>query len=201
MKVQTIYSKVLARIYGYGRGKVFSPMDFLDLGPHEAVRQTLARLEKEGTLRRVMRGLYEYPVKSPIFEGSASPDPDAIAQALARVHGWTITPEGNTALNLLGLSTQVPAKWEYVTDGPSKTYTWKDGSITFKHRANKETTIVSPRTALVVQALKALGEKNVNETTLETLRKKLNKKDLKRALREARYATTWVYEVLKRLEG
>jgi hypothetical protein len=175
-----------------------------------------------------MRGVYEYPVVSKLLKGPVPPNPDAIARAIARAHGWTIMPSGQTALNLLGLSTQVPAKWEYFSDGPSKTYKWStadssigrpvspDGPVTgaptdriagtpghgilaFKHRTNKEITNLSPKTALVVQALKALGEKNVTNTTLARLRQKRDAKDRKRAMREAKYVTAWVYEIIKRL--
>ena len=197
--VQASSRKVLARIYGNGRGAAFTPKDFLDLASHETVRQSLARLAEEGKIRRVARGVYEYPRFSALLQAPASADPDAIARAIARAHGWTILPTGDTALNLLGLSTQVPAQWQYFSDGPSKTYDWIGGTLAFKHRANKETTVLSPRTALIVQALKALGENRVEDSTLATLRTKLDAKELARAVREARYATSWVYEIIKRL--
>lgn len=196
---QDISAQILARIYGNGRGGVFTPKDFLDLASHEAARQTLARLAKEGTIRRLLRGVYDYPAFSTLLNASASPDPDAIARAIARSHGWTILPAGETALNLLGLSTQVPAQWQYFSDGPSKTYEWEGGKLVFKRRANKETTLLSPKTALLVQALKTLGETRVDDTVINRLRAKFDKKERARAVREARYATSWVYEIIKRL--
>ncbi len=196
---QDIIRQILARIYGYGRGNVFTPNSFLDLTSHETARQALSRLTKQGTIRRLMRGVYEYPAYSKLLKAPASPDPDAIARAIARAHGWTILPSGNTALNLLGLSTQVPAKWEYFSDGPTKTYKWSGGTVAFKRRANKETTILSPKTALLVQALKTLGESNVDRSTMTTLRKRLSEKERKWAVREARFVTSWVYERIKQL--
>ena len=196
---QSIINKILARIYGNGRGNVFTPKDFLDLSGHKTTRSALDRLTKQGTIRRIARGIYEYPAFSNLLQAPASPDPDGIARAIARAHGWTILPSGDTALNLLGLSTQVPAKWEYFSDGPSKTYEWSGGTLAFKHRANKETTILSPKTALLVQALKTLGDNRVTKSTMAKLRKRFDAKDQKRAVREARYATSWVYEVIKRL--
>ncbi len=203
--MEMIADKILARIYGKGRGYVFTPKDFLDLASHMTSRSALNRLVRKGTIRRLMRGLYEYPGYSKLLDGPASPDPDAIARAIARAHGWTILPSGETALNLLGLSTQVPAAWEYLSDGPSKTYAWctltvaDDSTVAFKHRANKEITKLSPKTALVIQALKAIGEKNVNRSIQKQLRKRLSDAERRRAVREARYATSWVYEVIKRL--
>jgi hypothetical protein len=193
--------QILARIYGYGRGNVFTPSNFLDLTSYENAQKSLTRLAKQGTIRRLMRGVYEYPAYSKLLNAPASPDPDAVARAIARAHGWTILPSGDTALNLLGLSTQVPAKSEYFSDGPSKTYQWIGGTLAFKRRANKETTILSPKTALLVQALKTLGEANVDRATIAALRKKLSEKERKRAAREARYVTSWVYERIKQLAG
>jgi hypothetical protein len=196
---QNTAGQILARIYGNGRGRVFTPKDFLDLASHEAVRKALGRFTKEGTIRRLMRGVYDYPAYSAMLDAPASPDPDAIARAIARAHGWTILPSGDTALNLLGLSTQVPAQWQYFSDGPSKTYEWEGGTLVFKHRTNKETTVLSPKTALLVQALKTLGENCIDDSLMDTLRAKFDKKERVRAIREARYATSWVYEIIKRL--
>jgi len=214
--------QVITRIYGYGRGHVFTPKNFLDIASHETIRKTLTRLVKDGKIRRLMRGVYEYPAYSKVLDAPASPDPDAIARAIARAYGWTILPSGETALNLLGLSTQVPATWEYFSDGPSKTYKWhtggsddddknnagvsakttsdsSGGTLVFKHRANKEVTKLSSKTALLVQALKTLGEKNISQMTITKLINSLSATDRKRAAREARYITSWVYEIIKQL--
>lgn len=192
-------TQILARIYGNGRGNAFTPKDFLDLASHETTRKALSRLADEGTIRRLMRGVYDYPAFSTLLNAPASPDPDAIARAIARAHGWTILPSGETALNLLGLSTQVPAQWQYFSDGPSKTYKWASGTLIFKHRANKETTVLSPKTALIVQALKTLGQDHIDDSVMETLRAKFDHKERARAVREAQYATSWVYEIIKRM--
>ena len=197
--IQAPASKILARIYGHGRGKAYTPKDFLDIADRETVWKSLTRLAKDGKIRRLMRGVYDYPRFSTMLHAPAGADPDAIARAIARAHGWTILPTGETALNLLGLSTQIPAQWQYFSDGPSKTYDLSGGMLTLKHRTNKETTVLSPRTALIVQALKSLGEKRITPAVMATLREQLDAKEWKRALREARYATSWVYEIIKRL--
>ena len=198
-RVQVGTRKILERIYGNGRGKAYTSKDFRDIAGHETVWKALARLSQDGRIRRVGRGVYDYPPFSELLGAPSSPDPDAIARALARAHGWTILPTGDTALNLLGLSTQVPAQWQYFSDGPSRTYEWTGGTLVFKRRTNKETSRLSPKTALVVQALKALGEDCVDDRTLTVLRTKLTPKEWARALREARYVTSWVYEIVKHL--
>ncbi|MBX3176326.1 MAG: hypothetical protein KF886_03110 [Candidatus Hydrogenedentes bacterium] len=197
--MQTTENKILARVRRAGPGSAFTPKDFLDLAGYEAAKKGLLRLANAGTLRRPLRGVYDFPAYSAVRRGPASPDPDAIAHAIARAHGWTLVPTGVTALNLLGLSTQVPAQWEYFSDGPTKQYEWDGGRIHLKRRANKETTGLSPRTALLVHALKALGEERVEEQTLDSLRKRLTRRELINALRETRYVTTWVHEIIRRL--
>jgi len=97
------------------------------------------------------------------------------------------------------LSTQVPAQWQYFSDGPLKTYAWQGGTLALKHRTNKETTVFSPKTALLVQALKTLGQNRIDDSVIAALRAKFDKKERVRAIREARYATSWVYEIVKRL--
>jgi Family of unknown function (DUF6088) len=182
-----------------GTGHVYTPKDFLELGSYEAVRKAFQRLEKEGRLRRLLRGVYEVPRMSLLLQGPAAPDPDEMARAIARSHGWTLVPSGNTALNLLGLSTQVPARWEYFSDGPAKTYAWDGGTLVFQRRAIRETSALSPKTALVVQALKALGRERVDESVIEQLRQHLDETELRQAIRETRYASAWVHEALRTL--
>ena len=191
--------KILARIYGSGMGEAFTPKTFLDIAESATVRQALGRLTREGKIRRLLRGVYDYPAYSRALNAPASPDPHAIARAIARSHGWTIFPSGNTALNLLGLSTQVPARWEYFSDGPSKRYTWAGGTLVFKRRTNRETTILSARTGLLVQALKTLGQERIDDRVMAKLRKQFDARERACAAREARYATVWVYEAIKRL--
>jgi hypothetical protein len=191
--------RILQRIYGHGRGWTFTPKDFMDIAGDAAIRQALSRLTRQRTIRRVLQGIYDYPSFSALLNAPSSPDPDAIARTIARANGWTVLPTGDTALNLLGLSTQLPAQYQYLSDGPSKRYAWQGGTLVFKHRTNKETTILSYRTALLVQALKSLGENGIDSAVIATFREKFSNHDLQLALKEARYATSWVYDTIKQL--
>ncbi|MDC7227924.1 MAG: DUF6088 family protein [Spirochaetales bacterium] len=195
---EIIADKVISRIYGHGRGWVFVLSDFSDIANPSTIKNILARFTKRGLIRRLMRGVYDYPSISKLLNELSPPDPDKIAQAIARSHGWTIWPDGNTALNLLGLSTQVPSTWEYLSDGPYRSYKWLGNTMRFKHRTNKETTVLSSKSALIVQALKALGEKNVDDKVIITISNHLNEKERKKILKEAMYVTDWVYEIIKK---
>src|SRR6202162_2390595 len=117
---QSIDSMILAAINGRGRGAVFVPADFLALGSREAVDLALHRLARKGTIRRLARGVYDFPKEHPVL-GLLSPSAEAVARALAGRDHTRLQPAGAYAANALGLSEQVPAKAVFLTDGPSRT--------------------------------------------------------------------------------
>ena len=136
-----------------------------------------------------------------IFGTKGEADPEAVARALARNYHWTIAPCGNTALNLLEISTQVTAVWSYISDGPYKTYEWNSTKLEFKHRTNKEITGLSYMTVLVIQALKTLGQTNVTSKTIKALSSLLSEEDKAAMLKEAAESTDWVYNAIRQIAG
>lgn len=182
-------------------GTVFVSSDFADIADTETVRRNLNRLAQAGVLFRVLKGIYEKPKYSEFLGEPIAADPREVAKAIARSYHWTIAPCGDTALNLLGLSTQVPAVWSYISDGPYKTYEWNTTRLEFKHRTNKEITGLSYMTALVIQALKTLGKSNVTSETIEKLAAKLSDSEKDALLREARESTDWVYDAIRLICG
>src|SRR5260370_35207911 len=131
---QTFEDKALYRIRGTGVGWAFTSRDFLDLGGRSTVDFAVQRVEKRGEIRRVIRGIYDYPRFSKLLDQSLSPDIDQVARALARKFRWRIQPSGATALNFLGLSTQVPARAVYLSDGPDRVY--QIGNTALKNKPN-----------------------------------------------------------------
>ena len=180
---------------------VFIRADFADIADTETIRRNLNRLTQVDMIRRVLNGIYEKPKYSELLQEFVAIDPDAVARALARNYHWTIAPSGNTALNLLGLSTQVSAVWTYISDGPYKTYEWNSTKIVFKHRTNKEITGLSYITVLVVQALKTLGRKNVTSEIVKALSNRLSDSEKSTLLKEATSSTDWVYDTIRKLQG
>ena len=178
-------------------GTVFVATDFVDISDKTSINTYLTRLDEEKSLQRIMRGVYYKPEYNDFLGEYVAPEPDAVAHALARNFGWTIVPCGDTALNLLGLSTQIPAAWVYVSDGTYKEYTYEQTTIKFKRTTNKEISKLSYKTALVVQALKALGKDNVDETVLTKLKNSLTVNEKQALLPEAKAATSWIYEYIK----
>ena len=169
--------EIRERILSAEEGSVFSTSDFADIADTNTVRSALYRLIQDGILRRILNGVYEKPKYSKLLDEYVAADPEAVANALARSYHWTIAPCGNTALNLLGLSTQVTAVWSYISDGPYKTYEWNSTKLEFKHRTNKEITGLSYMTSLVIQALKTLGRSNITPEVIQMLSEKLTDKD------------------------
>ena len=188
---------MVSRIYGQKRGWAFSKNDFMDLGGDDLVRKGLSSLASRGTIRRVLRGLYDYPRFSTLLKESMGPDLDQVARALARRSGWRIQPSENTALNLLGLSTQVPARAVYLSDGPSKTYEIGNRQLIFKKRALKESGFKHRESALVVQALKALGKERIDPGVRDKLAEAIPATTWKKMVRDAKTAPAWVHEIIR----
>ena len=194
------YAKeIKSRINAAPDGIIFIVSDFADVADSETIRRNLNRLVQAGTLRRILKGVYEKPKFSKLLGEYVAADPDAVAKALARCYHWTIAPCGDTALNMLGLSTQVTAVWSYISDGPYKTYEWDKTKIEFKHRTNKEVTDLSPMTILVIQALKTLGKEHIDEKTIRVLSRRLNEDEKAALLEEGAEATDWIYTVIKEI--
>ena len=193
--------EIRARILAAEDGAVFVAPDFADIADTATIRQGLKRLYQSGIIRRIIRGIYEKPKYSKLLDEYVAADPDAVAKALARCYHWTIAPCGNTALNLLGLSTQVTAVWSYISDGPYKTYEWNSTKLEFKHRTNKEITGLSYMTSLVIQALKTLGRTNVTAEIIQTLSEKLSEDEKQACLKEATESTDWVYDTIRKMCG
>jgi len=196
--MQPVEQQILSRIYGRGRGWAFTKIDFVAEFGEANIHQALSGLTRVGTIRRVCHGVYDYPRQSELL-GQLSPDIDQIAQALARKFNWRIQPSGDTALNLLGLSTQVPGKWLYLSDGPSRRYAIGEQELAFRQSALKDTGFKLHESGLLVQALKALGKDHVDPAAIARLRQWLAPKLRTRVLRDTRMATNWIYEIIKQI--
>lgn len=187
------------RILAEKIGAVFVAADFADITDKTTTNVALARLKSKGIIRRVLRGVYDKPEYNEFLKEYIAPIPDNVAHALARNYGWTIVPCGDTALNLLELSTQVPATWVYVSDGTYKEYTYDNTTIQFKRTTNKEVSKLSYKTALTIQALKALGKDKIDDALLDSLRKLLTVDEKQTMMSEAKTATSWIYEYIRQI--
>lgn len=196
---QSIENKIVARIYGYGRGWAFSQIDFTDLAKTSTVHWALYRFAQEGKIRRVLRGIYDYPRFSKLLQKPMPPEVHQVAKALARKFGWRIQPGGAAALNLMNLSTQVPSQFVYFSDGPNRSYKIGETRLTFKSQALKEAGLRNEETAVLVQGLKELGKNLVTEEVIQQMREWLPSGKRAAVLRDAKGVTAWVYDVIRQV--
>ena len=197
MKRPDYLNQIRANIEKAENGSVFVSTDFTDITDKKTVNMGLIRLADEGLIKKILFGVYYKPEFSKLLGEAVAPSPNKVAHALARNFGWTIVPCGDTALNILGLSTQVPSQWIYVSDGAYKEYTFDNTTIKFKRTTNKEISKVSYKTALTIQALKALGKENITGQVILRLKKILTDEEKEKMLAESKSATSWVLELIK----
>ena len=197
MDSSTNFKIIKDRILSSEYGTVFVATDFVEIANKTSINTYLSRLVNEKLIRRILRGVYYKAEYNEFLEEYVAPLPDDVAHALSRNYGWTIVPCGDTALNILGLSTQIPAAWVYVSDGKYDEYTYDNTTIKFKRTTNKEISKLSYKTALVVQALKALGKDGVKEATITKLKNTLTNEEKDTLLAESKAVTSWIYEYIK----
>ena len=188
------------RIDNADSGSIFLASDFADIADNKTVHMSLTRLTEQEKLQKILRGVYMKPRYSSLLDEYIPPRPNDIARAIARNFGWKICPSDLAALNLTGLSTQVPATWEYISNGPYKTYIFDNCKIVFRHTdRNTDLTNVSSKTALIIRALKALGKENINESTYQLLSGKLTSEEKEKLLEESQHCTSWIYKAIKQI--
>jgi len=196
--VQSIDSKLLSRVYGQGRGWVFTPNHFQGIGSRDAIASALKRHKKAGTIRQLTFGLYDYPRQHASL-GLLNPTADAVAKALAGRDAARLQPSGAYAANLLGLSDQIPMKVVFLTDGPTRSVKLGKQTITLKRTTPKNMATTGKSSGLVIQALRHLGQRHVDDSLIVQLRARLTDDDKKQLLKDLTYAPAWVADVMRRI--
>ena len=195
----TMKERIARRIAKLPPGATFTPKDFLAIASRGSIDMALASLIKERRIRRVRRGLYDIPKTSLVLRTEISPDIHRAARALARRFGWKIVPEGAWAANLLGLSTQVPAKVVYLSDGPFKRVPVGRRTLQFKHASPQRLSAGTGKAALAVQALQFLGKDGISRTTLLQLRRILSDPEKRRLVSATRLGPGWIRAAAKKI--
>ena len=193
------YEKAFYFIAGHGRGWAFSSRDLLQKYSRQEADSILSYLTKKGKIRRICRGLYDYPKYSEYLDQHLSPDIDQVARAIARKSNWRIEISGNSALNLLGLSTQIEGRYTYLSNGPNKKYKIFGTTLEFKKAELKDIGFTYKESSIVVQALKTLGKRNVTRKIVSKIRKQLDPKRYKKILNDTQTTTNWIYETIKEI--
>jgi len=200
MKSQSIANKIINRIYGYGRGRCFTPKSFLDIGSPEAIRISVHRLEKKGVIRRISRGLYEYPKKHPSI-GLLSPNPNKIAKAIQIRDAIRIQPSGAYAANMLGLSDQIPAKIVFITDGTGRRLKIGNQEILLKKTTPRNLAAFEKGSGILIQALRFIGKNQITRFHIEHLKNNLDDTAKAQLQKDRIFAPEWMHPIIDSIAG
>ena len=163
----------------------------------QSIRRSLENV-RSGVIRTLARGLYDYPIQD-LQLGNLAPRAQEVARALAGRDAVRLQPTGANAANVLGLSTQVPVRVVYLTDGASRKVQIGRLEVILKKTTPRQMATAGRISGTVIQALRWLGKDGVNDSTLKLLRQRLSTDDKSRILEDARFAPAWIAKVMKQI--
>ncbi len=189
---------ILYRLRGAGRGFVFTARDLDGLASRAGVDHALARMARVGTIRRLDRGVYDFPRVHPVV-GPLWPSADAVAAAVARQSGSRLKGTGAVAANLLGLSTQVPARSAFLTDGPSRVVQVGKLTVDIRHAGRVDMLLPGTQAGLVITALRYLGCDGVSPDALGHLSSRLSETDKNKLRKVKKQLPGWLGAAVDRI--
>ena len=195
--MESIDSKILKKIKKVKRGSLFYTEDFLSFGNYKAVSKALERLVNENELSRVARGIFTILIKDN-YLGEISPTAEIIAESIRKRDKARIFPTGSLALNMLGLTTQIPTNLVYLTDGSARTIKVGNRSIVFKKTSPKNLAAIGIFSGIVIQALKEIGKENVTDIEIEKILEHLKKEDPNRLEHDIELAPEWIRIIMRK---
>lgn len=194
MRTKDIYGRI-ASLEG---GSITFAADFLDLCTERQAGRILADLESAGELKRLARGIYCKPVQTRF--GPLYPDISKIVEAVAQRDYAQVLPSGYTAANMLGLSTQVPMAYTYITSGSSRKLTVEGKIINLQRAVPRNFAYKTRLAALMVQALKATGKENIGREEISALKNAIDKNPDKETFRRDVFLMPiWMKSIIKPL--
>lgn len=191
----SIEEQILKKLRDNKRGKIFFPASFSKIGNPDAIHQALGRLEEKKILLRLAKGIYLYP-KADNELGVLYPPIDEIALAIAKRDKARIIPTGVQALNKLGLSTQVPMKVVYLTDGAQRSIRIGNQTIKFKKVTPKNLATKGEISGLVIQALREIGYDKVTDEQIKAIKSLLQKEKTENVKYDAMLAPAWISKIM-----
>ena len=195
--MESIDIKILEKIKKAKRGSLFYTEDFLSFGNYKAVSKALERLVNENELSRVARGIFAILTKDP-YLGEISPTAEKIAESIRKRDKARIILTGPLALNMLGLSTQIPTNIVYLTDGSARTIKIGNRSIVFKKTSPKNLAAIGAFSGIIIQALKEIGKENVTDIEIKKILEHLKKEDPYRLEHDIKLAPEWIRIIMRK---
>ena len=175
---------------------MFTPRHFYDLGSESAIDSALRRLKAAGKIRHLARGLYDYPAQDPVL-GNVAPSADAIARALVVRDAIRLQPSGDYAVNRLGLSTQVPSRVVFLTDGPARKVKIGKREIILHHTTPRNMATAGRKSGTLIQALRHLGKSQVDDGVIEAIKRQIDDKDRASIRKDLIHAPAWIADILR----
>ena len=179
-------------------GELIFPVDFRGSGTEAAIKMALSRLSKEGVIKRIGHGIYLIPKRDEIF-GDILPGPQEVAESIAKKDKVRIMPSGATAMHKLGLTSQVPMKLVYLTDGPARQIKLGDTTIKFKPATPKKFAMKGKYSSLIIQAINEIGVENIDSHYADKIKQLLNQENKAALKHDLRLASAKINDYLVKL--
>lgn len=194
----SVEDNILEVIQQKGRGSIFFPSDFTSYGTPKAIGKSLERLVTKDVIIRLARGIYIYPeIDSELGLGLLMPSVEQIAETIARRDKARIVPTGIYAMNRLGISTQIPMNFVYLTDGTSRKVNLGNGrSIQFKYTTPKNLSFTNHLAMLVTFALKEVGRENVTKEMIDKIQHIILKEEKEKVLADIELMPAWIRTIV-----
>ncbi|MGZ9432136.1 DUF6088 family protein [Mycoplasma sp. 613B] len=190
-------SKQIEEIMYKNRGQIFTVSDFLNLASVNTIKSALLRLKNKGKIQHLMRGFFVYPNYIRLLDEYSLPSPIELAEKIAKKYDFILTPTGNTALNMTGISTQVPNVCLFLTNWNYKKYKYKNWDIVFKKTSNNLINGFNLYQNLVIQSIKTLGP-NISEENIEILKNFKNKNKV-HFTDKIKKLPNWIFNIIQKI--
>ena len=201
VKAHTYIEGILIRRKG---GELIFPTDFRGKGTEDAIKKALSRLAQKGVLKRLSHGIYYIPKIDPVL-GELRPGADDVVKMLAKKEKIRVRPAGAYALHRLGLTTQVPTKLVYITDGHPRLFKLGKMQIKFKATTRKKLSTIGKISSLLIQALEEIGPENVDASTESKILLLLKNEDPRKLKHDLALAPAkindYIFKLLKKQEN
>ncbi|MGZ9414628.1 DUF6088 family protein [Mycoplasma sp. 5370] len=190
-------SKQIEEIMYKNRGQIFTVSDFLNLASVNTIKSALLRLKNKGKIQHLMRGFFVYPNYIRLLDEYSLPSPIELAEKIAKKYDFILTPTGNTALNMTGISTQVPNVCLFLTNWNYKKYKYKNWDIVFKKTSNNLINGFNLYQNLIIQSIKTLGP-NISQENIEIL-KNFKTKNKVHFTDKIKKLPNWIFNIIQKI--
>jgi Family of unknown function (DUF6088) len=195
---KTYETLILRRIQSLRRGAVFSAQDFAGLSTRSTVDWVLQQLMAKGKIRRLSRGIYDYPQTSTIV-GLVPPDPYLVARAITSRDGSRLQPTGAYAANLLGLSDQVPVRAEFLTEADERIVQIGNQEIILRKTTPRIMQMAGKMSGLVTQAFRFIGKDFITPEIIAQLRQQLSEKEKETLRKDIALPPAWIADYFRQI--